>query len=67
MGGLLAIGALYALQKPFREYPGLEYQKFPLPPDYHDKTEWVFARLMYPPVGPEHGGYLEFGDWKAGG
>ena len=34
IGGLLAISALFAFQKPFREYPGLEYEKFPLPPDY---------------------------------
>jgi hypothetical protein len=34
--------------KPFREYPGREYVDFPLPPDYREKTEWVFARLMYP-------------------
>jgi Domain of unknown function (DUF4159) len=67
IGGILAIGALYAFQKPFREYPGLEYQKFDLPPDYRDKTEWVFARLMYPPVERQYGGYLEYGDWKAGG
>ncbi len=51
IGGLLVISALFAFQKPFREYPGLEYEKFPLPADYQDKTEWVFARLMYPPVG----------------
>ena len=23
-----------------------------LPPDYQEKTEWAFARLMYPPRGP---------------
>ena len=63
----MALTALYAFQKPFKEYPGLEYQKFALPPDYQDKTEWVFARLMYPPVGAYYGGYLEYGDWKAGG
>ncbi len=46
---------------------GLEYEKFPLPPDYQEKTEWVFARLMYPPVGRYYGGYLMNGDWKQGG
>ena len=45
------MSALYAFQKPFREYPGVEYSKFPLPPDYKDSAEWTFARLMYPPVG----------------
>jgi hypothetical protein len=43
------IGGLFAFQKPFREYPGREYEDFPLPPDYQEKTEWAFARLMYPP------------------
>jgi hypothetical protein len=31
----------------FRQYPGIEYEEFPLPPNYDEKTEWVFARLMY--------------------
>ncbi len=63
----LALGALYAFQKPFREYPGLEYEKFPIPPDYQEKTEWVFARLMYPPVGRYYGGVEFNGTWKEGG
>jgi hypothetical protein len=47
-GILLVLTSLMAFQKPFREYPGREYNDFPLPPDYTDKAEWVFARLMYP-------------------
>src|SRR5437667_586783 len=47
-GGMAFLGALYAFQRPFREYPGVEYSNFPLPPDAAEKTEWVFARLMYP-------------------
>jgi hypothetical protein len=31
----------------FREYPGMEYENFPLPPDYNVPSEWVFARYMY--------------------
>jgi hypothetical protein len=46
--GVAFLGALYAIQLPFREYPGVEYNNFPLPPDYQEATEWVFARLMYP-------------------
>ena len=47
--GLVLIGAVYAFQKPFRQYPSLEgYDEIPLPPDWNEKTEWVFARLMYP-------------------
>jgi hypothetical protein len=43
------IGALYGFQKPFRTYRSYEAQdNIPLPPDYLEKTEWVFARLMYP-------------------
>jgi len=48
-GGLALAGALWAVM-PFREYPGIEYNDFPLPPDFQQKTEWVFARLMYPPA-----------------
>jgi len=47
-GILLVLTSLMAFQKPFREYPGREYGDFPLPRDYMDKAEWVFARLMYP-------------------
>lgn len=61
-----AAAALFAFQKPFREYPGLEYSHFPIPPDYQDKSEWVFARLMYPPVGGYYGGVAFTGNWKDG-
>lgn len=45
---LAFLGSLFAFQREFREYPGREYENFPLPPDYQEKTEWAFARLMYP-------------------
>ncbi len=63
--GLSLIGALYGLQLPFRQYPGVEYDDFPLPPDYMAPGEWVFARLMYPPA---YFGYRgRFGaDWTRG-
>ncbi|MBS1856815.1 MAG: DUF4159 domain-containing protein [Acidobacteria bacterium] len=66
-GTLLVLTALYAFQRPFREFPGVEYNTFPLPPDYREKTEWTFARLMYPPVGPIHGGFEFLGSWEQGG
>ena len=49
---VLSLGAWGVLraQKPFREYPALEYVDFPLPPDYTDKTEWTRARLKYPDI-----------------
>jgi len=62
--GLLIIGSAFAFQKPFREYPGIEYENFPLPPDYQEKTEWVFARLMYPAL-PSYG-FRGNPDWKHG-
>lgn len=52
--GLTFFSAVYAFQRPFREYAGVEYYNFPLPSDYAEKTEWVFARLMFPP-GPLDG------------
>jgi Domain of unknown function (DUF4159) len=51
---VIFIGTAYALDRtlprPFREYPGVEYRigSIPLPPDYQEKTEWAFARLMFP-------------------
>jgi hypothetical protein len=49
VGGAAALaGTLFAFQLPFREYPGIEYNDFPLPPDAYDKAEFMFARLMYP-------------------
>jgi hypothetical protein len=35
--------------QPFRVYPSIEaYDNIPLPPDWQNKAEWVFGRLMYP-------------------
>jgi len=65
-GALLVLTAVYAFQKPFRVYPGVEYTNFPLPPDYQEKTEWVFGRLMYPPVGRYYGGFSFYGSYKEG-
>lgn len=63
---LLCIGTLFAFQRPFREYPGVEYEGMPLPPDWQEKTEWAFARLMFPP-GPNDGYAGRFdGDWREG-
>src|SRR5437879_4886743 len=45
---VLLLGVVSAFQRPWREYPGFEYSNFPVPLDSQEKTEWVFARLMYP-------------------
>jgi hypothetical protein len=60
------ISALYAFQRPFKQFPGVEYFSFELPPDWQDKGEWAFARLMYPP-GPNdgYGGRFD-GDFRQG-
>jgi len=68
--GIAFLGALSA-QRPFREYPGVEYNDFPLPADYQEKTEWAFGRLMYPPMPGVHGrGFRGYGrfmmDWRLG-
>jgi hypothetical protein len=66
---LIAMTAVYAFQRPFREYPGVEYDNFPLPPDYREQTEFAFARLMYPPTRRGIGGGYGFrgsGDWREG-
>ena len=46
---LCLVLGLSAFQMPFRQYASLEpYDAVPMPPDWQDKSEWVFARLMYP-------------------
>ncbi len=69
--GLIVFTALYAaernLPKPFREYPGDEYHsgQIALPLDFDERTEMIFARLMYPSI-PDarfrHAGW----DWTKG-
>ncbi len=39
----------------FREYPGWEYENYPIPPDYNVPAEWVFARFMYRAVETGYG------------
>ncbi|MBV8072471.1 MAG: DUF4159 domain-containing protein [Acidobacteriaceae bacterium] len=65
------IGSAYAIDKtlprPFREYSGVEYHlgSIPLPQDFQEKTEWAFARLMYP--GGWNDGYAgREADWHDG-
>jgi len=62
------VGALIAWQQhptPFRELPGIEYNSFERPPDWEEKTEWAFARLMFPP-GPLNGYRGRDLDWHTG-
>ena len=69
---LITLGAAFAWQSPpreWREYPGQD--NIDIPPDFREKTEWVFARLMYPPFqGGFGGGYgrrgFRGGSWKDG-
>jgi hypothetical protein len=73
---LLACGfgiftVLYAAQRslpqPFREYPGDEYREgqIPLPPDFDQRAEWIFARLMYPSIPDAHFRHAGW-DWTKG-
>jgi len=57
---LCLVGLALAAPRPFREYPGVEYDNFELPPDYQQPAEWTFARLMYPTYGWRRD------DWKSG-
>jgi hypothetical protein len=59
VAGLGAWGVLRA-QRPFKEYPGAEYENFALPPDYLEKTEWTRARLRYPSI---YGGFRGDLNW----
>ena len=47
--GISLAVTLYGFQRPWRLYRSMEpYDNIEMPPDWQDKTEWVFARLMYP-------------------
>src|SRR5579884_4171417 len=46
--GLTLYGTMSAFQRPWREVEAIEYYGYPVPPDYRDKAEWVFARMVYP-------------------
>jgi hypothetical protein len=59
----LLLTSLYSFQRPFRVYPSLEpYDDIAVPADYQEKTEWVFARLMY----PQHP-FARFARWRSRG
>jgi hypothetical protein len=71
---LAFIGCLYAVQRnmplPFREYDGVEYRigEIPLPSDANVRSEWTFARMMFP-GGPNDGYCMNgrfCGDWREG-
>jgi hypothetical protein len=64
---LLVLAVAVCAQRPFREYPSVEYgESIPLPPDWKQPAEWTFARLMYPP-GANDGYRGRFdGDWRQG-
>jgi hypothetical protein len=68
VGTFLLLGAAWAFQRPFREYPGQEYTDFAVPADANEKTEFIMGRLMFP--GSPYGmfGRLErYRDWSKGG
>ena len=68
-GFALGLATLCAFQRPFREFPGIEYRvgDIHFPPDYQEKTEWTFARLMYPHA-PGGRGFGRFGGYgRTGG
>ena len=70
--GLVLWSASYAVERPFRVYPSMEpYDNVPLPPDFQEKSEWVFGRLMYPShPNARFGRRYRFGsslDWREGG
>jgi hypothetical protein len=65
-GGILCLGILCAFQRPFRQFPGVEYENFELPLDWKVPGEFAFARLMFPP-GPNDGYAGRFdGDFREG-
>ena len=73
LAGIAGVASLLcAFQKPFREYAGQEYNNFPVPADYQERTEFVFARMMHPDAARGIGGFgfgrgrRGGGDWREG-
>ena len=69
--GCLLVASLFGYQKPWRLYPSMEpYDEVETPSDYQEKTEWVFARLMYPShPNARFARYFRYGgptDWRQG-
>jgi hypothetical protein len=68
---LLSAIAFAANPRPFRVYPSMEaYDDVELPPDWQEKAEWIFARLMYPQHPQARFGRFMYGrwaDWREGG
>jgi hypothetical protein len=62
---LACVGLLAAFQRPFRQFIGVEYPRFELTPDWEEKTEFAFARLMFPP-GPLNGYAGRDMEWHQG-
>src|SRR5712691_3183307 len=50
--GFLGLGAwgLLRAQKPFKEWPAIEYEDFKIPEDWKNPAEWTRARLRYPDI-----------------
>src|SRR5579863_5203660 len=48
--GLVCFFGVLRAQKPFKEFPAIEYNDFPVPSDWEQKAEWTRARLRYPDV-----------------
>jgi hypothetical protein len=46
----LSAGVVLLAQRPFKDYPAIEYGNFPIPPDWNTKTDWNRARLRYPDI-----------------
>ena len=63
--GLISVLGILRAQKPFKEYPAIEYAEgFPLPKDWQRNAEWVRARLRYPDIYgyPNHVWYARRGE-----
>lgn len=69
--GISLVAIISAFQRPFRVYRSMEpYDNVELPPDWQVKSEWVFARLMYPQhPNARFGRFYGYGmlDWREGG
>jgi len=50
LAATLGVWGVLRAQRPFKQYPAVEYDDFPLPAGWDQKAEWTRARLRYPSV-----------------
>ena len=64
--GLSCVVGILRAQRPFKDWPAIEYTNFPIPKDANVPADWVRARLRYPDIyGYPNNSRLQMEDGRA--